>query len=360
MGQLAEAKARLASAGTEAEQAKLKIEHGERELKEKEPRAKKAAKEGEGLGRELEQARKEMAELEKKVDGLGWDEQVEGELGKRREVLKGEIDVLTEVRSTCPLSYEPALESRTHLLILSLSITLDYQKRDQLRSRLAQTDFSYSDPTANFDRSKVKGLVANLIELDEKNFDSSTALEICAGGKLYNVIVEDEKVAAALLGNKNSLKKRVTLLPLNKIQPYSISNEVSRYCTVSSVDQGDADHVLLLRARRFCLAHRKSLPPRNSRRAKCGRPSPWSATPPPSPPPCRSSSAPPSSAPTPPPPTPSPTTPTSSSSPSPSTETCTTLRVRSREERRPRGEGCWCRCRRSGRSRRSSRRRGRS
>lgn len=101
------------------------------------------------------------------------------------------------------------------------------QKRDHLKSRLASTDFTYSDPSANFDRTKVKGLVANLIDLDESNYNSSTALEICAGGKLYNVIVEDEKVAAALLGNKNSLKKRVTLLPLNKIQPYSIPAEVS-------------------------------------------------------------------------------------------------------------------------------------
>lgn len=91
---------------------------------------------------------------------------------------------------------------------------------------MASTDFSYSDPSPNFDRSKVKGLVANLINLSEKDYASATALEVCAGGKLYNVIVEDEKVATALLGNKNSLKKRVTLLPLNKIQSYSINPEV--------------------------------------------------------------------------------------------------------------------------------------
>ena len=48
LGQLAEAKARLASAGTEAEQAKVKIGLAEKEIKEKEPRAKKAEKEGGG------------------------------------------------------------------------------------------------------------------------------------------------------------------------------------------------------------------------------------------------------------------------------------------------------------------------
>ncbi|MDA4804348.1 hypothetical protein NY486_00320, partial [Enterobacter hormaechei] len=53
---------------------------------------------------------------------------------------------------------------------------------------------------------------------------SSTALEICAGGKLYNVVVEDEKVGSALLA-KGKLRKRVTLIPLNKINAFRMSAE---------------------------------------------------------------------------------------------------------------------------------------
>jgi structural maintenance of chromosome 2 len=90
---------------------------------------------------------------------------------------------------------------------------------------LASTDFSYSDPHPNFDRSLVKGLVANLIDLDEANYKSSTALEICAGGKLYNVVVEDEKVGSLLL-EKGKLRKRVTIIPLNKINAFKMSAEV--------------------------------------------------------------------------------------------------------------------------------------
>ena len=94
-----------------------------------------------------------------------------------------------------------------------------------IKSRLAAVDFSYSDPYPNFDRSQVKGLVATLIDLDKANHKSSTALEICAGGKLYNVVVQDERVGSQLL-EKGRLRKRVTIIPLNKINAFRMSAEV--------------------------------------------------------------------------------------------------------------------------------------
>jgi structural maintenance of chromosome 2 len=68
--------------------------------------------------------------------------------------------------------------------------------------------------------------VANLINLDQSMYHNSTALEICAGGRLYNVVVEDEKVGSALL-DKGKLRKRVTIIPLNKINAFRMSAEVS-------------------------------------------------------------------------------------------------------------------------------------
>lgn len=87
--------------------------------------------------------------------------------------------------------------------------------------KLSSLDFQYTNPTSDFDRSKVKGLVAELIQLEKENFDASTALEICAGGKLYNVVVENEKIGGQLL-DKGRLRKRWTLIPLNKIQGQKI------------------------------------------------------------------------------------------------------------------------------------------
>ncbi|KAK1922323.1 RecF/RecN/SMC [Papiliotrema laurentii] len=193
LGQLAEAKAKLAAAGTEAEQAKVKMGLAEKEIKEKEPRAKKAEKEGQGLIKELEAKRNDVESLRQRVEASGWDE------GKEKSLLEKQADHSQKINELL-------------------------ERRDILKSRLAAIDFSYSDPTPNFDRSQVKGLVATLIDLDQSNFQKSTALEICAGGKLYNVVVQDERIGSQLL-ERGKLRKRVTIIPLNKINAFRMSAE---------------------------------------------------------------------------------------------------------------------------------------
>lgn len=86
LGQLAEAKAKLAAAGTEAEQAKVKMGLAEKEIKEKEPRAKKAEKEGQGLIKELESKRNDVESLRQRVEASGWDE------GKEKSLLEKQAD----------------------------------------------------------------------------------------------------------------------------------------------------------------------------------------------------------------------------------------------------------------------------
>jgi structural maintenance of chromosome 2 len=86
LGQLAEAKAKLAAAGTEAEQAKVKMGLAEKEIKEKEPRAKKAEKEGQGLIKELEAKRNDVESLRQRVEASGWDE------GKEKSLLEKQAD----------------------------------------------------------------------------------------------------------------------------------------------------------------------------------------------------------------------------------------------------------------------------
>ena len=90
-------------------------------------------------------------------------------------------------------------------------------------------DFEYTSPHQNFDRRKVKGLVASLVALDKMNYNASTALEITAGGRLYNVVVESDDVGKQLLQN-GRLKRRVTLIPLNRIESFRVSPAVSTYC----------------------------------------------------------------------------------------------------------------------------------
>jgi hypothetical protein len=119
MGQLAEAKARLAAAGTESERARVEIGLGEKELKAMEPRAKKAASEGEGLGRELVEAKAEVEKLRKGLEGLGWDEEEEKALVAKREEVRGRIAELVEV---CP-SFLPSNHQASWLVRSELRIS---------------------------------------------------------------------------------------------------------------------------------------------------------------------------------------------------------------------------------------------
>lgn len=88
----------------------------------------------------------------------------------------------------------------------------------QLQGRLA---FNYSDPVRGFDRSKVKGMVAKLIRV--KQPEHATALEVVAGGKLFQVVVDEAITGKALL-SRGRLPRRVTIIPLDKIKSKRISN----------------------------------------------------------------------------------------------------------------------------------------
>ena len=64
-----------------------------------------------------------------------------------------------------------------------------------------------------------------LVHLEQEDYNKSTALEIAAGGRLYNVVVENEMVGKDLLQH-GRLKKRVTIIPLNKINAHRMAPQV--------------------------------------------------------------------------------------------------------------------------------------
>ena len=119
------------------------------------------------------------------------------------------------------------------------------QEKDQLTSSISELSaivnklsstlgrrlsFNYTDPVRGFDRSKVKGLVANLISVVKEDY--ATALEVVAGGKLYQVVVDEAIVGKAII-ERGNLARRVTIIPLDKI--------VSRNVTNSAVER--ASHI---------------------------------------------------------------------------------------------------------------------
>lgn len=192
-GQLREARVRASAASTEQEQAKLKAAHLERRVKEEEPRAKKAKEQNAGQIRDLDALRSQVKKLETELDRLGF------EPGEEEQMYQEEVRLQKNVREL-------------------------NDQADGLKRRVASIDFSYSDPGPNFDRSSVKGLVAQLFTLQEEHARAGTALEICAGGRLYNVVVDTAQTGTELL-QKGKLKKRVTIIPLNKIAAFRASAE---------------------------------------------------------------------------------------------------------------------------------------
>jgi structural maintenance of chromosome 2 len=99
------------------------------------------------------------------------------------------------------------------------------QERERIKARIGRLNFDYDDPAPNFDRRKVKGVAVQLISLAEEHYNKATALEIAGGNKLFNVVIEDEKVGKDLIKN-GRMRKRVTFIPLTKISAQTLSDSV--------------------------------------------------------------------------------------------------------------------------------------
>ncbi|KAK6331070.1 Structural maintenance of chromosomes protein 2 [Orbilia javanica] len=191
--QLQDAKNSLSAATTGQEQARLRIADLEKRIREDEPRAKKAMDQNAGLYRNLETLKREADHIQKTLQNLGYEE------GAEERMRQAQLSTQSNIRQI-------------------------QEQIDKLRRKVASIEFTYSDPVANFDRTKVKGLVAQLFSLPQDKYEAGTALEICAGGRLYNVVVDSEVTGAQLL-EKGRLRKRVTIIPLNKINAYQAAHE---------------------------------------------------------------------------------------------------------------------------------------
>ncbi|VDB87086.1 unnamed protein product [Peniophora sp. CBMAI 1063] len=192
MGQLSDAQARLAQAQTREEQARNKLSMQQKELKGAQARFKEVEKEvGQGQ-RNLEAKKAELVKMTTSAASLRWSADEERKL-------------------------------ETEFQEVKESIRQNQQRYDQFRASLSTLNFNYTDPGGNFQSSKVKGMVARLITLAPENNKWSTALEIAAGGRLYNVVVEDSGTAKHLL-RRGVMRTRQTIVPLDQIQARTLSS----------------------------------------------------------------------------------------------------------------------------------------
>jgi len=156
MEQIQRMKATVAQAATMVEQSKLKMKHLETELVDTKKQAAVAQQHSHSLSAGIETAKRQVKQLEDSLKKQTFDPE------KERSLL-----------------LEKASESEA---IAKISEQIEFKSR-----KVSGLDFQYQNPTPNFDRSTVKGLVAELFTVPAENSKAATALEICAGGRLYNV-----------------------------------------------------------------------------------------------------------------------------------------------------------------------------
>lgn len=171
----------------------LKIDHLKKEHTLNVPKLQQAESEHAESLKHVQKCQKSCDELQKIITKFGYDETLVESLKQEENNLRHEISRLNNESS-------------------------------YLRRKVANVDFTYSKPTHDFNPRSVKGVAAQLFTLAEDNYDSATALQVCAGGRLYNVVVDNERTASQLL-EKGRLRKRVTIIPLNRIAARALNSQ---------------------------------------------------------------------------------------------------------------------------------------
>ncbi|KAM6971763.1 structural maintenance of chromosomes protein 2 [Aplochiton taeniatus] len=191
-GQMMTCKNDISKADTEAKQAQMTLKHAQSELKTK------------------------QAEVKKMDSGYKKDQDAMQAVKTCREKLQADLG---------KLNYEDGKEERLleQKRQLNREVSQLREKHEGLMARFPNLRFDYKDPERGWDRSRVKGLLANLITVSDVSY--ATGLEVVAGGRLYNVVVDTEVTGKKLL-EKGELKRRYTIIPLNKISARTLNANV--------------------------------------------------------------------------------------------------------------------------------------
>ncbi|KAK2704127.1 hypothetical protein QYM36_017575, partial [Artemia franciscana] len=178
---------------TEMQTANMRLKDAKEKLKKKEPELKDTEKEWKQNQEQYQKLENDVKSLEKQLGANAADKY---QLVEQKKVeLSGELRNLRD-------------------------------KLSHIEDRYSSTVFQYRDPTPNFDRRRVKGMFCNLFKVKDPAF--YTAIEVAAGGRLYNVVVEDDETSKLLI-EKGQLRNRTTFIPLNKIQAHKIDDGRMQY-----------------------------------------------------------------------------------------------------------------------------------
>ncbi|OUM54711.1 hypothetical protein BVG19_g4131 [[Candida] boidinii] len=202
MAHLQEARKRFLDTNVQMEKDKLKIQHLESEISSNVKKVKNCENELKSIENQIQRHKRQIEILEGKMNQIGFHPQ-------RFQDLKIQEKELQQ-------HYQRA-----------------YHQLQDFKRNNPNFEFYYEPPSANFNPNSVKGLAGELFSIPDSNLNSSTALEVCAGGRVFNIVVDTEVTGSQLL-EKGRLRKRVTIIPLNKISVRRTStqalNSAKRLC----------------------------------------------------------------------------------------------------------------------------------
>lgn len=195
--QLKQSKENLSMCRNDIKQSTLRILHLEDQVKSDLNRLEQAKAENEIILHEIKEYEHKISSEETKFKEFGFDPRVFNELRDQESMMRKQLE--------------------------------EYQYQlNNMRRDVGNIDFHYSKPSPQFGPESVKGVALQLFSISENQEDKALALQVCAGGRLYNVVVDNANTASALL-ERGNLKRRVTIIPLDKINGRSVPNDKVLY-----------------------------------------------------------------------------------------------------------------------------------
>ncbi|XP_049787512.1 structural maintenance of chromosomes protein 2 [Schistocerca cancellata] len=181
--QLIQVKQELAQARTDVQNSTRQIQHFKKILPPKESELKTTERDYNTRKQEFTKVEKEIKAVEEEMKKLDYEDGYLERLITEKRQLEG---LLRQMRA----------------------------KVERLESRYPYLFFEYTDPEPNFNKKSIIGMVARLVKI--KDMSKAMALEAAAGGRLYNIVIDNEVTGRKLLEN-GDLPRRTTFVPLNRI-----------------------------------------------------------------------------------------------------------------------------------------------
>lgn len=195
--QLMKANEEVSTSKTDLKKSQDRLQHAQGEVRKKRAELKKTESTYNKDKALVDNLNTSSVNLEDEMNRLGVDEATVESLGQEKRNLTNEIRDLSD-------------------------------NADNIYHRYPDLSFRYTRPSANFDDSQVKGLVAKSITVKDPKF--MTAVEVASGGKLRHVIVNNEQIGKQLI-ERGRLERRTNFIPLNKIQGHPIAPQVVERAT---------------------------------------------------------------------------------------------------------------------------------